>query len=929
MSSAKHYHAVSEKRGRVNFEENRPECKKMKVEFGQNVHAQMGDEFSFLPDLLPDIDEVFIEEVSLQHIFQDSAEEDVSNTDYSPTTTDNSDDQLSGTTVSSSSSGEESVNIDEPSKILPAAIAMRKPQSRTERTIGAHFLPEECRGGFRITLSANSPLLDDYLWQRMQDDLRVIGFLSDCGTNRYQCELANVGGWKAVDEEVFQHLYPLSLSSFCLDSGLYKPVIKHLPLLYAVRLCILRMLGRMVYIKSAKFSPENAYFQCLLKPTIRRVVLFFQSSIANRSPKVREPIGECSNSFSGSPKKSTKRARVDFTELGVKTFRIKTWQPTVSIEFLLPILLSCKNITQDAERKECFLPFFYVSGQGVGGEYFKSSSMPSDVDRSTNLASYPWNTSSTNAQHSVNQARRTVLHMLCTDVYLSGIFCIQQLWGRSEECEAVCSSILTFTLAESSRLNSSAVGDCGDVSGGDIDVAVKVKEPIPLFKQGISHDACSVDKVKTHNEPCPSKERSAVAIFVTEETNQTDRPSLKSENDYSSKFLTQQFAESLSTVRTSLCAIVFMAMSMVFAFPRLQNDCAVVACVGIFGVAFLTYVQSFQDHARAKLMYERSGAIAVIGAYAIHFAIFENTTQPLPLELQFPTIGDICVRATFAGLGAFYNSILCIRPLFRYGFIGAVTLRWWAKSHNTLSIGRVKITVLIALGMVCGEVLGSLWVYIQRCKFLEDIPQHSLKSQKILTGDDEEQFDARQFRRFLSLGRIILILTVGVIMISSYFFPSSSFALFGMPDANVVAKMNLYIGFTVGIGMGLWAEKHCDWHYAKIIYGRFIVLLILSSFACTLLFGGTQDSVGNTYVYKRCTLFGMASLYLRLVEIHQAYRLMSILSVCIFCLFFPAEMGSTRMALCICAAMVAGELIGEFGMHVMRLNFLRELRKLR
>ena len=196
-------------------------------------------------------------------------------------------------------------------------------------------------------------------------------------------------------------------------------------------------------------------------------------------------------------------------------------------------------------------------------------------------------------------------------------------------------------------------------------------------------------------------------------------------------------------------------------------------------------------------------------------------------------------------------------------------------------------------------------------------------------GDDQEEYNAQQFRRFLSFGRIMLIFSMVEIMISSYFFPSSSFSLFGKPDTNVVAQINLYMGFSLGIGMGLWAEKHCDWHYAKIMYGRFIVLIIVSSFACTLLFGGTQLPPENTDVYKRSILFGMTSLYLRLVEIHQVYRLTSVLSVSLFCLFFPAKMGSTRMALCICAGMVVGELLGEFGMHVMKLNFLHKMRKVR
>ena len=309
---------------------------------------------------------------------------------------------------------------------------------RVERTIASTFLPKDFKHAFRITLQSNNFLLREDLWCRMKDDFRVIGLLNDGGTTTKEGGICFTEGI----EEVFETLVPLSCTNFCVDSSLYKPVLKHLPLKYSVRLCILRLIGRQTFLRSGQHIDScQMPLVSLSKSRIIQIVRFFQTSIVDELPcedrmKFKRQTGRVSKGG-----KEVGRTKIHLTELGYEKFSIKSWQPTVDNDILQSILASCKHLDRGREH----LPIVFMptaAGNDVASAgYFRTTSFMTD-DCSMPLSSYAWTMEE--KQHQVAEMRHNMIIMLSSDVDLCGLFAMKQIWGSDNKFRQQCSALQSF-----------------------------------------------------------------------------------------------------------------------------------------------------------------------------------------------------------------------------------------------------------------------------------------------------------------------------------------------------------------------------------------------------------------------------------------------------------------------------------------------------
>ena len=428
--------------------------------------------------------------------------------------------------------------------------------ARTEKSIGRQFLPNDFSGRhFRVTLQSDNLLVDDYIWQRMLDDLRVIGFLRDCqNEGPGEDSIAE----RAFDEEMLENLCPLSCTSLCSKGVLYKPVFRHLPLVYAVRLSILRFLGQRIFQASTRFGNENEIIKLLKKSKIQRIVLFFQQFIKEVDSG---PTERCLPAEESKEAPRMKRARIDFVELGIRGFHVKTWQPTLCSHFILAVVNSCKKIFSQAE---CLgLANFTMGGQLIRDFHFNESTL------SPVLADYPWEDGGDlHEKYSISKARRTMIYMLCEDVYICGLFCTKQMWVTARDCARYGSIIAAFISSETAKSLESASMDvkkkleydglCNAYSptkGGDRKVEVAAKPA-----------ASSVDSIASSVEiDC---EQNVISVNI-------DNPQSVDAGKLNDAFMAKQMEIVPSLLITAVCiSIAFFTVALYteccFLLPVLQ-----------------------------------------------------------------------------------------------------------------------------------------------------------------------------------------------------------------------------------------------------------------------------------------------------------------------------------------------------------------------
>lgn len=348
----------------------------------------------------------------------------------------------------------------------------RKRLSRLEKHISKSHLPPEYqqrfKRGFRITMQRDSSLLDYRVWNAMLDDLRVIGFFTvdenDADTSTSTCDAISFDA--ATDDSVDKGNYssckgttrtledcnPLVFTNYCYDSNLYKLILKHLPVLFAMRLSILRLLAqRILEVKSqvtSTGSTDRLEYR-VSKEIMEQAIRFFERCILSTDIEPREKHEDITHVKNGDksgsdcmPSKQRKRVRLDLSTIGTDLLKIKTWQPTLSTAFIPSVLLSCRKLRAISSAKTQD-GFSTTTCDNLAVNYSSSNALFNltkrtlksigffDIQKYKPLCEYQWENDAENYldKNTISKARQTVLHMLSANIDVCGQFCIQQLWG--------------------------------------------------------------------------------------------------------------------------------------------------------------------------------------------------------------------------------------------------------------------------------------------------------------------------------------------------------------------------------------------------------------------------------------------------------------------------------------------------------------------
>ena len=321
---------------------------------------------------------------------------------------------------------------------------------RSERTIGKVFLPPGTKSTFRITLTRDNLLMDNDIWAHAKDDLRIIGFLGDYFPDS-QADQFIFGNSKSIE-----HHRPLSCMSAGGNAAIYKPILKQLPLIFATRLCILRLLSQLVFehtpteLKTRRILKDGLVVEELPSEAILKILTCYRNMIGAVRPAQR--AFEEKVPFDNPGKKAgRKRIRIDLTELGQGTFHIKTWQPTIGGKWATATNLSCQDVGSEADK----IVHQMRSKLPLDGPcdwerkiYFK---MGMRVQGQNNLASYPWDQDHDDHPTSIAYARKQVMTLLAERYELCGVFAMKQLWGDGIELQEQLKAMQAFlwTLAAS------------------------------------------------------------------------------------------------------------------------------------------------------------------------------------------------------------------------------------------------------------------------------------------------------------------------------------------------------------------------------------------------------------------------------------------------------------------------------------------------
>ena len=329
-------------------------------------------------------------------------------------------------------------------------------QCRTERTVAKAFLFKECTRRLRLTVKQDSPLLDNFVWERVKDDLRVIGYIDDISDGKGDTRKSTSGNGDSQHSSINSNFTmensfcPLSCTEMYADFNIYKAVLKQLPILFAARLSTFRLFCHLVHRQSTDFdkvaqSKTSPMYKTLKKATVERVILHFQNNIMSVPPFQRSTTAHDEEENT-----SQTRMRINMTELGVKCLLIKSWQPTVST-YLIPSI--SKSLIKLSELLGSSLGLSIPAGalqkNNDDGYYFKSV-YGIFTEGHAKLSTYQWKSS-----NSVTNARILSICMLAPSISLCGLFSMMQLWGSEDLYRAQCRAVKSFVDQETKTSESS------------------------------------------------------------------------------------------------------------------------------------------------------------------------------------------------------------------------------------------------------------------------------------------------------------------------------------------------------------------------------------------------------------------------------------------------------------------------------------------
>ncbi len=409
--------------------------------FGRNavVGSQSKDFAEGLMKTLTDEIEGF-ENVNNEHIFSSDNDKEVITEDNDP-----------NLNFLNKRAADQTGPLDKGEKSSPT-----KSQSRVERTIAKTFLFKECTRRLRLTVKQDSPLLDNFVWERVKDDLRVIGYIDDISDGKGDTRKSTSGNGGSQHSSINSNFSmensfcPLSCTEMYADFNNYKAVLKQLPILFAARLSTFRLFCHLMHTQSIDFdkvaqSKTSRMFKTLKKDTVERVILHFQKNIMSVPPLQRSTTVHDEEENT-----SQTRVRIYMTELGVKCLLIKSWQPTVSTYLIPSVLKSLIGLSEHlGSGLGLSIPAGALQKNNDNGYYFKSV-YGVFTEGHAKLSTYPWETS-----NSVTNARILSICMLVPSISLCGIFSMMQLWGSEDLYMAQCRAIKSFVDQQAKRSESS------------------------------------------------------------------------------------------------------------------------------------------------------------------------------------------------------------------------------------------------------------------------------------------------------------------------------------------------------------------------------------------------------------------------------------------------------------------------------------------
>ena len=301
------------------------------------------------------------------------------------------------------------------------------PKKRIDKTIGRKLLKASYNKTFRLTMESTCILCQKDAWELLINDLRIIGFLKNHPSKTYET------------------LPSMSCTNLVMNGNLYRIVMHRLPLKYAVRFAIYRLICSIVYWKQCTVENETRnpetiiFFEGDVK---EKIVQFFRNSIL-----AIEPFQRGDKEVPYAPQGGA---------LGIKKLRIqlnqtipsvlKTWRPTVLASTTVPLLNSCQTINWGTEHL-----FFNIqpSAAIATDNYFfqplKKRKRHRDSQKHT-LASYKWVDSAeeTYFESSISTIRLKLMRLLCSSAGLCGLFALKQIYGNEDYFITQCKLINKF-----------------------------------------------------------------------------------------------------------------------------------------------------------------------------------------------------------------------------------------------------------------------------------------------------------------------------------------------------------------------------------------------------------------------------------------------------------------------------------------------------
>lgn len=576
-------------------------------------------------------------------------------------------------------------------------------QARTEKTIARSLLSSDfipCfKRGLRVTLKLDSPMLNETLWGKLIDDLRVIGLVKGC---------------EAAD------IYPMACTPHCDDGEMYKPLLKQLTGVLLVRLSILRLLGSRL---RQRLQRENTPI-VFSRGEIRKLVAFFRKNFVEDSPLQRKMP-----SFAGCNRKRarSKRLRIDMTSTGYRLLKLKTWQPKVSDEYGTATLATCISLEQRARATPNVLPTETSPQPGGMGEIklFKISTrknlvMDNKKVHVRTLAEYPWEEWSSvkmkTADRSLGATRRNFVQMLRSHVGLCAMFCVEQFWGLGNEAKKKFDIIDSFLGTAETWRGSGCEENANanaTTSENESEDSTKVKVPASISR-GAPATWPSTSKVCVDNRMPLSPIKTSKEKMVAETDSKTKRwdqtalalaePGTCTDG-VEAAYQWAVYESVLGNVRATmfllLCVIIvfFWQAGHVGGSVRKDN------VLNILGV-LLSYCWLKRGEQRCALLYARTQlarALLVLGCASTF--LFHYTIQGKELERK--TNSFVVFRAGLGMIVSYQYSILAPRHYVNV-FQAIAIIAYFFVPDEFFSMGQPYAWVVVSLGHLWGDMLAIL-----------------------------------------------------------------------------------------------------------------------------------------------------------------------------------------------------------------------------